>query len=484
MPADLDTDATTTEVLGRMTRPRWFAGLGPTARLGLAWIVSRALMMLLIITPAENWAHNDPFYYEEKLRALADGGIGSVMLEYPVPAVWALQLPDLLSFGSPQLYALGFVVLMAALDAGFTWLLWRASGRRRSAAIDFWLVFALVLGPLCWLRFDMLPAVLVGGALILSATHPKLAGALAAIGAATKLWPAVTWLALLPRPGRARLWTTVAFAATGVVLAGISLVQGGWDRLVSPLTWQSDRGLQIESIVATPLMVARLADPDQWPIELSQYNAFEILSGPGRESLLQVASVATAVGGLLIVALAGLLVWQLRTAAQRPGAPEVSWRIAMLALAMLLVLIVTNKTFSTQYMLWLAGPVACLLLNSGTGDRAARRRARTSSAIAWSVIGLGVATHLLYPICYPPLTTAPGQPVDPGLLLGATVVLAVRNLGLVVLTVVTVVLAVRPSTSSGVVTKGSGDGANSGVVTKGSGNPSTSSGDVRSGGTS
>ncbi len=432
-------------ILGRLVRPSWIAGLGPSTRLVLIWLLTRALMLVAIITPAENWAHNDPFYYQEKLRA--GGHIGEVMLEYPNPAVWVLQLPDLLSFAHPLLYAIGFVVLMAALDAGFTWLLWRSAGRRRSAAIDFWLIFTLVLGPLCWLRFDMLPAVLVGAALVLAATRPVVAGVLAAIGAATKLWPAVTWLALFPR--RDRRWPmTAAFVGTGAGLALISLVQGGWDRLVSPLTWQSDRGLQIESIVATPLMVARVSDPDRWPIELSSYNAFEIMTGPGRESLIQAASVATLVGALVILALAVLLTVQLRVAANR-SASEVSWRIAMVALAILLVLIITNKTFSTQYMLWLAGPIAVGLLSSGGDSEAARRRARISSALAWSVIALGAATHLLYPICYPPLTAAPGTPVDPGLLAAATAVLTVRNLGLVALTVVTVVLAVRPGRASG-----------------------------------
>lgn len=438
-PAPGSTDS---RVLGRLVRPRWLAALGAGPRLALIWLITRALMMVAIITPAENWAHNDPFYYQGKLRA-ADS-IREVMLEYPNPAVWILQLPDLLSVGSPLLYAAGFVVLMAALDAGFTWLLWRSAGRRRSAAIDFWLIFTLVLGPLCWLRFDMLPAVLVGAALILAATRPAVAGVLAAIGAATKLWPAVVWVALFPRrDGRWRL--TGAFGGTGALLALISLVQGGWDRLVSPLTWQSDRGLQIESIVATPLMVARIVDPDRWPVELSSYNAFEIMTGPGREALIQVASVATLVGGLVILALAVLLTVQLRSVhskGDRP-APEVSWRIAMLALAILLVLIITNKTFSTQYMLWLAGPIAALLLTSGSDTAAARRRARISSALAWAVVALGAATHLLYPICYPPLTAAPGTPVDPGLLTAATAVLTVRNLGLVALTAVTIVLAVR-----------------------------------------
>ena len=48
---------------------------------------------------------------------------------------------------------------MLALDALFCYTLWRSTGRRHDSAIDFWLIFALLIGPLSYLRFDMLPAV-------------------------------------------------------------------------------------------------------------------------------------------------------------------------------------------------------------------------------------------------------------------------------------------------------------------------------------
>ena len=55
----------------------------------------------------------------------------------------------------------------------------------------------------------------------------------------------------------------------------------GWTRSISPVTWQSDRGLQIESIVATvPMIRHAFISPDLFHTELSQYNAWEIF-GPG-----------------------------------------------------------------------------------------------------------------------------------------------------------------------------------------------------------
>ena len=108
-----------------------------------------------------------------------------------------------------------------------------------------------------------------------------------AFGAALKLWPA---LLVLPLLGVGRRGTRVAagFGITGGGLALASLLIGGWERLVSPLTWQSNRGLQIESVPATPLMWLRAASEGRgWTVGLSRYNAYEI-SGPGAQFALQV----------------------------------------------------------------------------------------------------------------------------------------------------------------------------------------------------
>ena len=101
---------------------------------------------------------------------------------------------------------------------------------------------------------------LAGGALLAARRRPGLTGALTGLGAAIKLWPALLIAAFLSyRPDRKP--AGIAFVVVGFGLAAVSLLAGGWARLVSPLTWQSGRGLQIESIWATPLMVARAVRP-------------------------------------------------------------------------------------------------------------------------------------------------------------------------------------------------------------------------------
>ena len=88
----------------------------------------------------------------------------------------------------------------------------------------------------------------------------------------------------------------------GVGLALVSLIFGGWTRLVSPLTWQSGRGLQIESIWATPLMIGRALDAQTWVVGMSKFQAYEIF-GPGVSVLLTLSTVATVLGFAAIVGL-------------------------------------------------------------------------------------------------------------------------------------------------------------------------------------
>ena len=60
----------------------------------------------------------------------------------------------------------------------------------------------------------------------------------------------------------------------------MTIAVGGWSRLWSPLAYQADRGLQIESVSATPVMVRFAADPDGYRVCFySPFKAYEI-TGP------------------------------------------------------------------------------------------------------------------------------------------------------------------------------------------------------------
>ena len=382
----------------------------------IGWLITRVLM-LGILAGFERFVVGDVFYYHRKINALFTAGLDRTLYEYPTPVVWILALPYGAAFGSRVGYLIAFIVLMLALDAVFTYALWRSTGRRHDTSIDFWLIFVLLIGPLSYLRFDMLPAVLAGGALLAARHKPWITGALTGLGAAVKLWPALLIGAFISYRSDRRP-AGLAFVIVGFGLALISLIFGGWARLISPLTWQSDRGLQIESIWATPLMLARAASPDQWLVDISQYQAYEIF-GPGVDAWIVISNIATLLGLTMIILLT-------IRAFRHNGSTPVA--IGFVIVATVAIMTITNKTLSPQYLLWLGGPMAALMVlrpNASVDEQPAINR------MAGQLLILALLTQLVYPLFYDGYLGRSGQMM----IILSTVVTAIRNLALVVFTV-------------------------------------------------
>jgi Glycosyltransferase family 87 len=382
----------------------------------IGWLITR-LLMLVILASFERFVVGDVFYYHRKISSLFSVGLDGTLFEYPTPVVWILWLPYGASLGSRIGYLVAFVIFMLALDALFTYALWRSGRRRHDTAIDFWLIFVPLIGPLSYLRFDMLPAVLAGGALLAARHKPWVTGALTGLGAAIKLWPALLIGAFMSyRPDRRS--AGIAFVVIGFGLALISLIFGGWSRLSSPLTWQSDRGLQIESIWATPLMLARAVRPDYWIVDISRYQAYEIF-GAGVGAWVMISNVVTLLGLALIILLTV-------RAFRHNGSTPVA--IGFVIVAIVAIMIITNKTLSPQYLLWLGGPMAALLVfrpHAMPDEQPAINR------MAGQLLILALLTQLVYPLFYNSYLGWHGQVM----IIISTVVTAIRNLALVAFTV-------------------------------------------------
>jgi hypothetical protein len=406
----------TTEVPGASTAPalrgpRRLAGLrlppeltAPTGRsLVLAWVATRALVLALMVT-LEGAVAADVAYYARSLHGLFHGGsIRQALPEYPVP-VLALMAPQYLVGALNEVaFTILFVLSMLAVDAAFTALLWKVCGRRWNQAIHLWLWFLPAIGPMAYFRFDLVPAALAGAAVLAAVRRPALTGALTAFGAGLKLWPAVMLPVFLIRRIDRRTVLT-SFAATAAALTLVSVAIGGVGRVLSPLRWQAARGLQIESVPATPVMLARALHPNGiWHLRISRFKAWEIF-GAGVHGLVMASTVLTVAGLVLL----GVLWWRAR-ALPAASTQTLGW----LFVATAVVVTVTNKTLSPQYILWLAGPL-CALMARDPGDRMIGKAARL-------LIVITLLTHLVYPIWYPRLT-------DSGWFMPAvTVLLAVRN---------------------------------------------------------
>jgi len=383
------------------------------------WVATRALVLWLFLD-RHSWVTGDVEYFAQSLTAVPETGLARTLIEYPLPGVVVVAFPWLLveAFGMPEAYAEAVLVLSMLADAAFMVLLGCFAGRGRRAALTVWVLAVPLLGATAYARFDLVPGLLAGTGLLVLAAHPRSAAAAAALATGFKLWPALVLPALAaPRATRGRVVAVVG--VVGGALAGLSLVLAGWARLVSPLGWQAERGLQVESVAATLPMVGWALSPAPYEVRYGEHNAYEIV-GPGAEGMLLASEV------LSVLIVPGLLwLWFL---AFRRGRDLGTETVAWLALTAVSAFTVTSKVLSPQYLLWLL-PLAAAAVALG----------HSRSLRVWTAVLLAAtaATQLVFPELYGHLLVHDGMT-------GWTVLaLVVRNLMLVWLLVAAAVHTVR-----------------------------------------
>lgn len=217
----------------------------------------------------------------------------------------------------------------------------------------------------------------------------------------SKLWPGVLAAALVGKWNNRSTWTRLIwFALSVVVTAGITIATSGFERLTSPLSYQGDRGLQVESIAATPLTLANSFNKDGWVIEYAASKSYEIF-GPG-------VSAGIVVSNALMLATLALALGVACVRFVRGGwTPD---KAASFFLLLVVLLIVSNKVFSPQYLTWF-GPLLAVVLavipTHGLGK------------IPRVAIIIAAMTTLLYPFLYSQLVFGPNPVV--------ALILAARN---------------------------------------------------------
>lgn len=411
------------------------------------WLLTRIYMYLEHVS-RESHIVGDVNYYFMGASDLLEGK--TALVEYPAPVAWLLAGLRLLSGDDAGRYVAIFVCTMAALDLLVSGLLWM---RYSKIASLYWMVFLLFVGSLTWYRIDLLAAVPFLLALLWFGSvswpidlrneqrlvrdgHPFASGGAVAFGAAMKLWPALLIFPMLGRSQRAKQRGR-GFVIVGGLLGLSSLLIAGWERSVSPMTWQSDRGLHVESVWATGPMWRRTFGPhaDQYQIEFSDFNAFEIF-GPNCARLAYAADLTM----YFVVAMALIFCWliafggvglpgrQSATAVAKQDSDE-QWRATVLAVvALMLATIAANKTFSPQYLIWLAGPLAVLVTLRGN----------TMQRVGQLLVGgmgllIAALTRWIFPLHYGQIIGAPDQT--------GTKVLVLRNVLVIIAVVGSLILA-------------------------------------------
>ena len=337
----------------------------PSLLLWVAWLATRTALYSHATVPGRI---GDVGLYQRWYACCFSHGTfpaADPMWQYPPGAALVFWLPGRL----PGSYLEHFMFLALGCDLAVTVLLYSSARRGGSlAGAWYWVCGVPLLGPVIVGRFDVVPVVLSVAALCVTG-RSGLRGALIGAGAAVKAWP-VTLLAGMA-PGQLRR----GVAAAAAVLAAACVIFTS--ATASFLAHQNARGVEIESVAATPFMIWRRAG---WPgTVVYRFGAYQ-LSG-GHVALAQDAS-----GLALVLATAAVIGWRLMIASDRAG-----WRPEFAAdapLAATLLFVVASPVLSPQYLLWVIGLAAACLATGRTTQR----------PVALAVLAAAGLTQLIFPI--------------------------------------------------------------------------------------
>lgn len=308
-------------------------------------------------------------------------GIDSVWV-YPILALVPMALAW--SFG-PDLFAstwLSMIMLLNAVAFGFV-TGWGRS-RERVGVAWWWVAFLVLLGPIALARIDSVTVPLAIIGVMLIASRPGVAAVVLAIATWIKVWPAAL-IAAAVIALRDRLRIVAGAVVTSAAILVVALLIGSGANVLSFITQQTGRGLQVESPISTFWM---------WQAAAGATNTFvyydrDILTYQVQGAGVDVAAAVMTPLMVLVVAAVALLGWR----AVRRGV-SAGDLLPALSLAFVTALIAFNKVGSPQFVSWLAVPIVLGLATSAAGHG---RSFREPAILVLAIAGL---TQVIYPYLY------------------------------------------------------------------------------------
>jgi hypothetical protein len=340
------------------------------------WLV---LFNVVLSPGAMNDVHG---VYRRWMRSAVDGTVVGIDQPwvYPIAALLPLVLAYL---PGDALYPWSWVLLVTLLDLAAAVLLVRRGGPRGRSAAWWFVGYLPAVGPVAIGRLDGVAVPIAIAAIIVLARRPAIAGVLLGLATWMKVWPAAIVLAAVIAV-RGRLRLLVGGLATTVGVVGLALVLGAGTNVVSFLTTQSGRGLQVESIGALPFLWAAALGVGDGEV----YYDREILTFQVRGSgTQQVASGLDPVLALVVLGLLALAVLAVR----RSGDGAAVFPVVLIGLTT--ALMVFDKVLSPQYLTWFAPAVVLV----GLADDRVRERCRGAVR---GIVAAAVLTQLIYPYLY------------------------------------------------------------------------------------
>ena len=326
-----------------------------------SWSVSRYVLFLIITLvlpyPEGIWLKGDVDLYNFWAKGLVQGifPIDDSMWQYPPLAGIVFAIPQWIVGNSLT----GFIAFMAIFDLLILITLLITGLNRFNtnstttsfyglSGAWFWVLWPIVMGPLTLTRFDVVPTFFALLALIALSNRnvrPFLSGFLLSIGALVKLWP---MLLLVIYPKAVLKKVSTSFISTAVLFL---LFMSTWSvGFTNFLNNQSSRGLQVESIAASPFVLAKFLGKNvEYPF---QYGSLEVNA--------QFASqIAVMLNLLTIIVFAVILVLNYQNRLNYLNLVDKSLVIVMISISL-------SRVFSPQFWVWIGGLAALALINKET----------------------------------------------------------------------------------------------------------------------
>jgi hypothetical protein len=277
-------------------------------------------------------------------------------VEYPPLAVPLFMLPGHSS--SVVAYSDWFNVEMylmtaaaAAVTAAAALRLW-ATGRKAYVAAVTFAVCVLATGAIIGNRYDAAVALLLAVVLLLLA-YEKWTGAALVLGFgfALKITPAILLplVFVLAVKKRTIAWAFVYFVAAAI-LPFLPYLIHGYKGLEYPFTYQLHRPLQVESVLATPLLLGHVFNR-VW-VEIGTSYGSQFIAATGATTLARISGFLE----LLALAVTYWLIWRRRATLR--ATPRL---VPLAALALILAFMTFGKVLSPQYFIWILPAIALVI---------------------------------------------------------------------------------------------------------------------------
>ena len=358
------------------------------------FLITRAPMLWLAAAPdvyERNGivAASDVNLYEGWSAQMVDGGNGAyseVPIEYPPGSLPFILGPQVVN--GDRSYLTSFVGMMFLIDiAGLLGLIVMAGRWGSSLGPILWVLAITALGPIAYVRLDLVPAVATIWAFERSSADDWMGtGGWIGVGAIAKLYPLLFLPAGLLLASQRRRY----LAATAVVFVAplLPLIPAIGDVASSVLGYHMDRGIQVESLWGGILFIAQRSGAEA-PLGYS-FGALHF-SGPLSETLKPIATLASLAG----LAAGTGIAWRMRGRRDpRKAFPEACFVILAFSLAL-------GTVFSPQFLLWIFAIGATVLC---MGDSRLRW-------FAFLLVPVAAITQGIFPFLYVDLLYSETLPV-------------------------------------------------------------------------